>query len=156
MGNGAATVRRLVCFLGLVGAPLSAQGLAAATTSCINATIISTGRDTSFSVSWVQVSYVGTDSLDEALAHEARHRQQFDSLIAANGYCNPHGMTQAQQIEREVDAYCVSAHVRARRTSRAEAYGNALGRLAAAFPDSVYRTIRERWRQACGGLLTNK
>lgn len=77
-----------------------------------------------FTVTFINVSLMGTDSLDEVLVHERAHDRMNRDSLRLLGHCpGPIGDARAQ-LEREVYAYCVSDSVRVARTKDASEAGH--------------------------------
>ena len=110
----------------------------------------------SFTVTFIDASLVGSDSLSEILAHEAVHeRRNKDSLRV--GTCpGPQGDVSAH-LNREIVAYCVSDSVRVLRThDPVEAARTTVGRLVNQFYGKIpVSEIAWRWSHACPRFAWN-
>lgn len=91
-----------------------------------------------FTVTFINVSLLGTDSLEEVLVHERAHDRMNRDSLSRVGHCpGPVGSPRGQ-LEREVYAYCLSDSVRVARTRNvSEAGQTTVRRLMNQFKDQI-------------------
>lgn len=126
------------CLLLALGNTLSAQQVA--WTTCRGSVV----------ASFVNTDVLGTDSTEEILTHEAKHRAQAQAFIDALGACP--WLDPGQRLQIEAEAYCASDSVRQRvkRTPVFETKAISLWRLLSEFHTYISAdSVLSVWKATC-------
>lgn len=100
---------------------------------------------------FVNLDFLGTDSVKEILVHEARHREQAHRAINKTGHC-PDYSDHLLLLADEVDAYCVSSVERIKRHTARDVDSTTILRMLNQFDgDSIVTrdSIVVFWKRGC-------
>lgn len=97
---------------------------------------------------FINLELLGTDSTQEILAHEEVHRNQAKWSIKHLGHC-PIYSDHSLLLHDEVEAYCVSSELRAKRKDPNEINTTTILRLQNQFEDYSRDSLVAAWQRGC-------